>query len=1125
MFTVYHSNYLELLKDIAVIRIKSQPLPDPFQSEVMLVQSPGMAQWLQMSLADSLGVAANIAFPLPATFIWNMFATVLPEEIPKESAFNKASMSWKLMTLLPDMLTQPEFTLLSHYLAEDTDKRKLFQLAARIADLFDQYLVYRPEWLSAWERGERLPELSDTQLWQAALWRALVTLTADLNQPEWHRANLYRRFITTLERATVRPAGLPDRVFICGISALPPVYMEALQALGKHIDIHLLFTNPCRHYWGDIQDRAFLAKMQGRRRRHYQTQAEVEWVRPDQNVTRDFTDDTEMQVGNPLLASWGKLGRDNAWQLAQIDGQEIDAFVELSDEKLLHRVQHDLLALEDHSQIGLTEEALATSRDKRHLDPDDRSLTVHLCHSPQREIEVLQDRMLAMMEDDPTLTPRDFIVMVADIDAYTPFIQSVFGNAPADRYLPFAISDRRASHAHPIFPAFLALLSLPESRFAAEDILGLLEVQALAEHFSIGEEGLQRLRSWVAESGIRWGLDDSNVQSLQLPVTGQHTWRFGIQRMLMGYAMESEAGDWRGVLPFDESSGLVAELAGNLADLLERLSDWRQRLADARTLEAWMPLCTTLLKDFFVSDAESEAALVMIETQWQQVVAKGIEAQFSDDVPLTILRDELTSRLEQERISQRFLAGAINFCTLMPMRSVPFKVVCLLGMNDGVYPRNLPPLGFDLMSEKPRKGDRSRRDDDRYLFLEAILSARETLYISYIGRAIQDNSERYPSVLVSELMEYVAQSHCLPEDSECGLDISAERVMAHLQTLHTRMPFAAENFMPNSPWPSYASEWVAAAQGDGTAQHSFIQTLETPAVETLHFDQLIRFWRHPVRAFFNQRLNVSFYQNENELPESEPFVLESLERYQLNQHLLNCLIEEASVEKLYDRYRAAGVLPYGAWGKLLWQKQQQEMGELAEKVIQQRSGGEAHEINLDIAGLTLSGWLPQVQQDGLLRWRPGIVNMRDGLTLWLEHLAYCAMGGQGTSRILGRKNSHWTFPALAAADARQWLARYVEGWRQGMSSPLLMLPVCGEAWLSVCFDAKSGTLTNEETLLKAGEQKLITAWGGNYQVEGEGSDAYLQRLFRQPDEQQREAIIAGAKTWLLPLLQHHQAGE
>ncbi|MEM6162136.1 exodeoxyribonuclease V subunit gamma [Erwinia sp. P6884] len=1117
MFTVYHSNQLDLLKTLAAWQIENQPLRDPFQSEVVLVQSPGMAQWLQMSLAAQFGIAANIDFPLPASFIWDMFVRVLPD-IPKESAFNKASMSWKLMAILPEMLTHPEFAMLQHYLTDDGDSRKLFQLASRVADLYDQYLVYRPAWLNAWEKGHSIDGLGEAQLWQAPLWAALVAYTHELGQPEWHRANLYARFISTLENSTGRPPGLPDRVFICGISALPPVYLQALQALGRHIDIHLLFTNPCRHYWGDIQDYAFLAKLQNRRRQHFEHKRESGLFRQDDAASL-FNDAGEQELSNPLLASWGKLGRDNLFLLAQMESREIDAFVDIEPVTLLQNLQRDLLELEDNAVIGLRAEEWQSSRHKRVLDPEDRSVSLHLCHSPQREVEVLQDRLLKIMENDPGISPRDIIVMVADIDAYTPFIQAVFGNAPGERYLPFAISDRRASQAHPALQAFLALLSLPDSRFPCEEVLALLEVPAVAERFMIDEEGLKRLRYWVGEAGIRWGLDDETVRNLDLPPTGQHTWHFGLTRMLLGYAMNSDAGDWQGVLPYDESSGLIAELAGNLAELLMQMRRWREQLSLARSLEAWLPLCRELLQDFFAGDADTEVALALIEEQWQQAINYGIQAGYQQAVPLSLLRDELASRLDQERISQRFLAGPINFCTLMPMRSIPFKVVCLLGMNDGVYPRTLPPLGFDLMSQQPKKGDRSRRDDDRYLFLEALNSAQQQLYISYIGRTIQDNSERFPSVLVSELVEYISQSFCLPQDRDRDVDSSARAVAAHLKHLHSRMPFAAENFTSEAEYQSYAAEWLPAAKASGVAHPPFMQPLPPLAIEELNLDQLVRFWRHPVRAFFSQRLGVSFRLEETELPDAEPFTLDNLSRYQVNTLLLNTLIEGEPSEPLYARQRAAGNLPYGAYGELFWQEQLDEMTGLADRVREQRRDSASREINFSVGGIQLTGWLPQVQEDGLLRWRPGHLNYTDGLALWLEHLVYCTLGGGGTSRMYGRKESQWRFPALTTDRAQGWLEHYVSGYLQGMSAPLLLLPKTGGAWLDASYDEKNGVLLRDESSQAKARIKMLLAWQGNYQIEGEGSDPYLARLFRTLDEEQMQEISRSAEAWLLPLLQ------
>ncbi|EJE3858153.1 exodeoxyribonuclease V subunit gamma [Escherichia coli] len=1122
MLRVYHSNRLDVLEALMEFIVERERLDDPFEPEMILVQSTGMAQWLQMTLSQKFGIAANIDFPLPASFIWDMFVRVLPE-IPKESAFNKRSMSWKLMTLLPQLLEREDFTLLRHYLTDDSDKRKLFQLSSKAADLFDQYLVYRPDWLAQWEAGHLVEGPGEAQAWQAPLWKALVEYTHELGQPRWHRANLYQRFIETLESATSCPPGLPSRVFICGISALPPVYLQALQALGKYIEIHLLFTNPCRYYWGDIKDPAYLAKLLTRQRRHSFEDRELPLFRDSENAGQLFNSDGEQDVGNPLLASWGKLGRDYIYLLSDLESsQELDAFVDVTPDNLLHNIQSDILELENRAIAGVNLEEFSRSDNKRPLDLQDSSVTFHVCHSPQREVEVLHDRLLAMLEEDPTLTPRDIIVMVADIDSYSPFIQAVFGSAPADRYLPYAISDRRARQSHPVLEAFISLLSLPDSRFVSEDVLALLDVPVLAARFDITEEGLRYLRQWVNESGIRWGIDDDNVRELELPATGQHTWRFGLTRMLLGYAMESAQGEWQSVLPYDESSGLIAELVGHLASLLMQLNIWRRGLAQERPLEEWLPVCRDMLNAFFLPDAETEAAMTLIEQQWQAIIAEGLGAQYGDAVPLSLLRDELAQRLDQERISQRFLAGPVNICTLMPMRSIPFKVVCLLGMNDGVYPRQLAPLGFDLMSQKPKRGDRSRRDDDRYLFLEALISAQQKLYISYIGRSIQDNSERFPSVLVQELIDYIGQSHYLPGDETLNCDESEARVKAHLTCFHTRMPFDPQNYQPGN-LQSYAREWLPAASQAGKAHTEFVQPLPFTLPETVPLETLQRFWAHPVRAFFQMRLQVNFRTEDSEIPDTEPFILEGLSRYQINQQLLNALVDQDDAERLFRRFRAAGDLPYGAFGEIFWETQCREMQQLADRVIACRQPGQSMEIDLACNGVQITGWLPQVQSDGLLRWRPSLLSVAQGMQLWLEHLVYCASGGNGESRLFLRKDGEWRFPPLEAEQAIHYLSQLIEGYREGMSSPLLVLPESGGAWLKICYDAENDAMLDDESTLQKARTKFLQAYEGNMMVRGEGDDIWYQRLWRQLTPETMEAIVEQSQRFLLPLFRFNQS--
>ncbi|VAY02177.1 RecBCD enzyme subunit RecC [Arsenophonus endosymbiont of Aleurodicus dispersus] len=1120
MLQIYHSNQLDIHKELISSLINNNPLNHPFEQEIILVQSQGMSQWLQIELAQSLGIIANISFPLPETFIWNMFTRVLAD-IPQESAFTKRAIAWKLMTILPSLLYKPEFKPLRQYLNEDTGKRKLYQLSARIADLFEQYLVYRPQWLESWRKKQLIEGLSDNQQWQKLLWLELIEYTEKLNQPKWHLANVYQQFIKNLHTNIPSYISLPKRVFVCGISALPPVYLQTLNALGQHIDIHLMFTNPCRYYWGDIQSYASLAKLERRKLKNYRDKNEIKRFKEQSSIYTLFNQQGEQFLTNPLLASWGKLGRDNLYFLSELDqSNEVAAFVDLTRDCLLHQIQQDILDLEDHAQFGLNEKNYNNSFLKRQLRKQDKSLTFHSCHSPLREVEVLQDYLLQLFEENPNLTPKDIIIMVADIDSYTPYIQAVFSHVSPERRLPFSISDRKVRQIHPILQAFISLLDLPKSRFTTEQVLALLEVPALARRFSIDNEELILLRRWIKESGIRWGLDDQTITILKLPVTGQNTWAFGLNRMLLGYAMDSNVGTWNKILPYDECTGLSAQLAGLLAAFIDSLASWRNKLNQERKLAEWLPLCKCLLDTFFEPDEHIEAIFIFILQQWQKTIETGIVVKYEDVVPISLIRDELSTCFDDEKISQRFLAGAINFCTLIPMRSIPFKVVCLLGMNDRIYPRSIPPLWFDLIAEQPQRGDRKRRDDDIYLFLEALNSASKIFYLSYIGHAMRNNQVHNPSVLVNELLDYISQSFCLEGDEHLNIDLSADRVKEHLVTKHTRVPFAKENYLPNSIHQSYASEWLSAARKKGNLQPEFC-TLLMPLIEhnnEISLEQLMFFYRHPIRAFFQKRLKVIFLNEEVQLPENEPFIVNNLQQYKFNERLLNALIYKQSLEELLITLRATGGLPAEHFGQIYWEKQIQDLQPLADKIKINYHEYFNKQFVEPFNNVRLSGQLRNIKQNGIIRYRPANLTINDGLSLWIEHLIFCLTIKSGTSYFWGINNSEWCFNPVDKYHAKVYLQQLINGYQEGMNSPLPLLLKSGWNLLMSCYNKKSNQFDfNSEAIWQKAKIQLIQSLQGTYNHPGEMKDSYISRAFSKIDNNLLETIKKKALTYLLPM--------
>lgn len=1115
MFTLYHSNQLDLLKELLVSRIRQAPLSHPFDREQILVQSPGMAQWLKLELAKAFGIAANIDFPLPASFIWEMFTRVLAD-VPRQSPYNKGAMSWHLMTILPTLLGRPAFAPLAAYLGGSDgaapEQVRLWQLCQKVADLFDQYLVYRPDWIARWEEGEGLSqELAGVsgQDWQPELWRELVARTLALSPSGYHRANLYEAFIHELERTRDLPGRLPQRVFVFGISALPPRYVEALLALGSRpeVEVHLFVTNPCRYYWGDLLDRKTLARLENK-------------LKPGTDL------ETLQGPANPLLASMGKLGRDYLHQLMELEVPQIEAFVDIEDRDdegkvtLLRAIQKDVLEL---AERGAGEFNLDASHHKSPVSLDDGTLQIHACHGPMRELEVLHDRLLALFELDPTLTPKDVVVMMPDVNSYGPYIQAVFGkeSGGARGRIPFAISDRAASQESPLLQSFLALLRLPNARFGAGELLAILEVPAVLRRFELDDDEFNQLRRWVQETGIRWGLDDGYPERFDLPRLSGNSWLFGLRRMLLGFAM-GDGEPVAGILPYADIEGQQGLALGKLAWFVDSLAEFLPRLQQAQPLPEWHACLNALLDRFYLADEDEERQLQLIRSQLTDWQAQLGEARFEQAISADLLQDYLGSVLGESRSSQRFLAGQVNFCTLMPMRSIPFRQVCLLGMNDGVYPRTLPPMGFDLMAVAGRRGDRSRRDDDRYLFLEALLSAQQGLYISYQGFSAQDNSEKVPSVLLAELIDYVRQGFVLAGDEELDDESSGRRLLEHLVTRHPLTPYSPAYFHPEpgSGLFTYAADWLPALSPERGAANFQSGDLPLPPEwgreQGLELAELLRFYRQPARYFLNRRLKVWFELEEATIEDSEPFELDGLQHYQLKALLLDAHLTEGDSEIRRERLQLTGLLPQGWFGSLLLEDLDGEMGKLAARlrpwVAANEADKQAVEIDIALTQGQLQGWV-DTQKGRALVVKPGSFNGKDLLLAWIQHLCLSLSCAPGDTLLFDAKQS-LRLPRLAADEARPKLAALVALWTQGMKRPLPFFPSTAWEWLKA--------IKQDPDKPDAADKAALARFNGGYMMTGEGQDLYVARCFPELDDEVLAQLQGLAREHLTPL---HQALE
>lgn len=1049
MLTVYHSNHLENLAD-RLAAVVSQPAGSPLVPETIIVQSNGMARWLSLHLAQQLGICANVRFPFPASFIWEVFHKILPR-VPETSSLTPPVMAWRLMGLLGAVRDDPRFAPLHGYLEDDDDFRR-YELARRIADSFDQYLIYRPERILRWEAGQSDHRHRDED-WQARLWQGLRA--AD---PGPHRVRLQQEFFAALDAESVARSGLPGRITLFGISTLPPVYLEVFQRLAHHLDVHLFLLNPCQLYWGDIVPERDIARRAG------EGDGEALYL----------------AAGNSLLASLGKQGRDFIDQVQEAQGTEEEWFADPGEDSLLHCLQSDILNLRNRG----TNDCPATP-----VQADDRSVQVHACHGPMREVEVLHDQLLALFQAQPDLHPAEVVVMTPDIEAYAPYIEAVFATVQGERRIPFSIADRSFRQESPLVDAFFALLELAVSRFDANQVLAILETPAVQRRFGLVEDDLLLVHRWVRETRIRWGIDPQSRARLGLPATAEHTWRAGLDRLLLGYALPgNNARLFADILPYDQVEGGIAQIMGRLQAFTEAISDLQAGLDGRRSVAAWVAGLQGIVERFLAPGEDEEAQIQALREALNQLAETARQADFAEPVSLAVIKSSLRRRLETADPANRFLTGGVTFCAMVPMRSIPFQVVCLIGMNDGAYPRSHRPPGFDLMAHHFRRGDRSRRNDDRYLFLEALVSARRCLYLSFVGNSIRDNSAIPPSVLVSELLDTLRQGFC-------GSD-GQGNILEQVLTRHPLQAFSRRYFGGDQRLFSYSQQLCEAGQEAGRGESEPQPLIGTVLPEpdepwrSVDLERLIRFLANPARYLLRQRLGIHLEEGQGLLETREPFTLDALAGQDLRQMLLSLRLAAEPLDQALPVMRAEGRLPHGQVGTILFERQLDSVTGFAGRLEQVLPADrlEPWEVNLQLAGMHLTGRLDGIGQEGLVGYRLDKIRPRDLLNLWVRHLLLNLLNPKEirpVSRWLGEDREVVLNPV---ADASELLAGLLRLYWQGLSRPLHFFPNSSYAYAQTLGRGRGDPLAAARR-----------AWEGSEYYWGESENSYYQLVFRGSD--------------------------
>lgn len=1015
--------------------IVAAPGLGPLEREVVLIQSAGMQRWLSRELAERLGIAANVEFPFPRAFLKRTLGQLLGGELDAER-YERTALRWEIHALLAEVPALESYDLVRKYLAGEAPTLARLVLSEQLAHLYDQYLTYRPRLILGWEAGQSSGDFQDD------LWRRLRERLG-----AHHLADRVHRLMNDVTDEQIR-AVLPARVSLVGGPGLPPLYLQVLGRLGQAIDVHVLSLMPTGEYIADLHPH----------------------------------DDPLPELGrgaHPLLVSMGRLAADFQTLLQDQLHTEASAEFPLPGETtLLSALQRDIVEAARRSDAKRLPASFAS----------DGTITLDSCHSRLREVEVLRDRLLGWFHEDPSLRPEDVVVLSPDIEAYSPLITAVFSaRAQGGVKIPFRIADRSEGAENAAARALLLALHLLGGRLKASEMLDLLQCEPVAARFGLSTVDLERIGDWVQQASIRFGADPEHLAELGLGLAvgeetqglGRHTWRVGLDRLLLGYALEDDGQSlFEGLVPVDDLPAGEADLLGRFAEFVEGVLGFRQRvLGKGLTPRAWQEV----LRDFvhaLLADGEGaqwdvDAAL------WTALdVCEGAALAVPDETfDLATLVHLLEEALSERRASSDFLSYGVTFCALLPLRTIPFRHVCVLGLDQATFPRHDVPHQLDLIARGRRApGDRSLRDEDRQLFLEWIIGARERLALSYVGRSIQDDTLCPVSVVVTELTNVL--TNMVEEGAPSPL----------APTQHPLQPFSPRYFAGDPRLQSFDAQSFAGARALGAVEAGIVRSLppfyvgpvppfwqsggSVPQPLAIDLPELVRFWKDPARGFLT-RLRVGIDDEIRQFEDRETIGLDGLGRYQVGDDLLQRMVRGLPIVREVEVGR--GTLPLGAAGEA-------ELALVAGLVERLRAEAKLRapteeatlvdlciDIELGDETVLANGGIGDVRSatlTGRLALRAGVllevgfqrISARAQLGVWIRHLALCAASLGDRTVLLARPAAAYgrrkgeegpaTFELgpVEPDVARSELTRLVRGFLEGQVSPICFSPEASLAY-------------------------------------------------------------------------------
>ncbi len=1057
MFNLYQSNCFNKLKSVFLDLVKKKNIKKKFPKEIIvIIPNYNTSFMLKMFLSRKLGICANFNFLLIDKFIWNIYKLIIPD-ISDNDFFKKENLFWVILYLLPKLINNKEFFFIKEYLYNDINNKKLVSLSFEISNIYDQYLKYRVDWLYKWEKFKLIDYIDNIhQNWQSILWRKIIYFFNKNFFCKWNKSKLYYFFIKNINRKyNIFLEKNIDIIYIFNVSYIYPIYLDVIFLLSKYISVNYFLLNPCKKYNHVFFYNNFFKK---------------------NNFSYFFYNNKKNFLNcNLILLNYGKSFYEFLYFLNKYDFCEKNFFIKNKYTNIISLIKNDILNFNNKLIY------------KKNKIKDDKSIIIKSFCGYLNELNELKNFLFNLLINfDYKLS--DIVIMVSDLDLYYPYINSVFGYNK-NNYIPYNIMENNVLYDNKLLNIFLNLLNIYNKNINFLNIISFLKEKVISDKFNISLFELNIIINISKDIGIC--CDINNILSKYfIKEFNYFSLLNGINRILLGYCINNDFCEWNKIIPYSMIySNFISSLIEKLVSFLFKIIFWQKKLNFIYLFSDWVNICIKLLKDFFSFNIIKNN-LLFNNIFWNKLLYSYKFYKYKLKINIECFKKILFLFLKSKKINKNYSINKINFCSIGSLRLFKYKVICIIGMNDGIFPKKEYFCDFNLINFYKRICDIDKVNNYKYLFLEILISVVEKLYISYINFSFIKNKICYSSLLLNNFLNYIDNLY-------------------KINFLNKEKYFFKKYFFLKKKNSFLKKKYFIFS-----LNFNFLKIKKKFLLDDLH-----KFWIHPIKYFFNVFLKINYFFFDVSISNYELFNYNFIKFYLFKVKIINFFLNKKYINNIFVYLKYGNLLPFGFFGKILWEKEKFNILLLIKRIKNNNIIIFEEKFFCRFYGIDFYGKFFKNNRGNLIKLLPKKINILDILIFWIDHLFYCFLGRNKISYLYSYDGIYYFFP-LDKSVSEEYLSYYIYGFLNSFIKPVFLLPKCSHIWMFSSYNLNTKKKYSD-IFLKKNKKKIYNVFYGNYFYDGEINDVYIYNFINKYNLNiSIDFIIFYIEKWLFPLFKN-----